>query len=102
MHASTPRTGTYQHFKGAFYEVLGIADEPASGSKYVVYQSLGITENILDTDPSGPILGHRVGRNGSKGALSVCTIERFFEQVEGKEYSQGKKVPRFRLVSAAP
>jgi hypothetical protein len=94
--------GTYQHYKGAFYEVLGVADDPETGQKYVVYQSLGITENVLDEDPAGPVLGHRVVRNGSKGALAVCSVERFTESVDGGEYNAGKKVPRFRLVSAAP
>src|SRR5262245_60971450 len=28
-----PVKGTYQHFKGAFYEVLGIAEEPETGSR---------------------------------------------------------------------
>jgi hypothetical protein len=36
-----PVKGTYQHYKGAFYEVLGIAEEPDTGSRYVVYQCAG-------------------------------------------------------------
>lgn len=102
MTAKTPGPGTYQNYKGAFYEVLGIADEPETGKKFVVYQSLGITENVIDEDPAGPVLGHRVVRNGSKGALAVCSVERFTETVDGGEYNGGKSVPRFRLVSAAP
>jgi hypothetical protein len=102
MATKDPARGTYQNYKGAFYEVLGIADDPETGKKYVVYKAIGITENLLDEDKAGPILGHRVVRNGAKGALAVCTVERFTEQVDGGEYWSGKKVPRFRLVSAAP
>jgi hypothetical protein len=101
MAAKEPVPGTYQHYKGDFYEVLGIAEEPKTGNRFVVYQSLGITENSLDEDEAGPKLGHRVVRNGSKGALAVCSVERFTEPVNGQEYSGGRKVPRFRLVSAA-
>ena len=102
MMGKAPVPGTYQNYKGDFYEVLGIADDPATGDKYVVYQSLGITENVRDTDPAGPVLGHRVVRNGSKGALAVCSVERFTETVDGGPHNAGKRVPRFRLVSAAP
>jgi hypothetical protein len=94
-----PVPGTYQHYKGDLYEILGVADEPASGQRYVVYQSLGVTENLTD-DETGARLGHRVVRNGTKGALAVCSIERFTELVDGGDYSGGKKVPRFRLISA--
>ena len=66
MRAEDPVPGTYQNYKGAFYEVLGIADDPETGNKYVVYQAIGITENLLDEDKAGPILGHRVVRNGAK------------------------------------
>lgn len=98
--AKDPVPGTYQHYKGAFYEVLGIADEAETGDKYVVYQALGITENLLDEEE--PVLGHRVVRNGAKGALAVATVKRFTEPVDGGDYAGGKKVPRFKLVSAAP
>lgn len=101
MRAEDPVPGTYQNYKGAFYEVLGIADDPETGNKYVVYQAIGITENLLDEDKAGPILGHRVVRNRAKGALAICTLKRFTELVDGGEYCGGKKVPRFTLVSAA-
>jgi hypothetical protein len=98
-----PVSGTYQHYKGAFYEVLGIADEAVTGNKFVVYQAIGITENLLDDEgEAGPVLGHRVVRNGAKGALAVATVARFTELVDGAEYWGGKRVPRFTLVSAAP
>jgi hypothetical protein len=95
--------GTYQHYKGAFYEVLGIAEEPESGKRYVVYQSLGLMQNVLPDDPENnfhPEAG--VTNTPTKGELTVCSIPRFTEEVDGKEYSGGKRVPRFRLVSALP
>jgi hypothetical protein len=100
--AREPVRGTYQHYKGAFYEVLGIAEDPETGQRSVVYQSLGISENLLDTEEAGPHLGRRVIRNGSKGALAVSSVSRFTERVDGKEYSGGKKVPRFKLISPMP
>ncbi len=100
---SEPVKGTYQHYKGAFYEVLGVAEEPETGNRYVVYESLGISENLIDApDEPGPRLGHRVVPNGTKGALAVCSVARFSEQVDGKEYSHGKLVPRFTHVAHAP
>jgi hypothetical protein len=103
MATKEPVKGTYQNYKGDFYEVLGIAEDPESGQRWVVYESLGITENLLDDeDEPGPTLGHRVVRNGTKGALAVCTIRRFTELVDGGDYSGGKKVPRFQLISAMP
>ncbi len=43
-----PVKGTYQHHKGAFYEMLGIADDPKTGKKWVVYESIGIPENLSE------------------------------------------------------
>jgi hypothetical protein len=34
--------------------------------------------------------------------LSVCSVDRFTELIDGKEYHKGERVPRFRLVSPAP
>jgi hypothetical protein len=91
-----PVKGTYQHYKGGLYEMLGIADDPAGGKEFVVYQSLGITEDLLGDHPV------RILRTGNKGALSVCSIERFTESVDGGEFTGGKRVPRFKLISEAP
>ncbi len=88
--------GTWQHYKGDFYEVLGIAQDPAREGDFVVYQALGITEDLTGEQKQ------HVLRSGNKGTLSICTIERFTELVDGKEYSGGKKVPRFRLLSRLP
>jgi len=88
--------GTYQHYKGGFYEVLGVAEEPSSGSRFVVYQALGIAEDLLGESET------RILRTGNKGVLAVCSLERFKEMVDGKEYSGGNRVPRFRLIARAP
>jgi hypothetical protein len=98
-----PVKGTYQHFKGAFYEMLGIAEDPDTGKRYVVYQALGLMENLLGLDPEeNPGAGPSVVSTSNKGVLSVCAIERFNELVDGKEYHPGERVPRFRLVTPAP
>jgi hypothetical protein len=88
--------GTWQHYKGDFYEVLGIAQDPTREGDFVVYQALGITED-LKREHEEPVL-----RTGNKGALSICTIERFTELVGGGEYSGGRQVPRFRLIASHP
>jgi hypothetical protein len=101
--AKAPTKGTYQHFKGAFYEVLGIADDPETGKTWVVYESIGITENLLEGKADQEVeYEYRILKNASKGALAVCSIQRFGEEVDGGEYWDGKRVPRFRLVSPVP
>jgi hypothetical protein len=98
-----PAPGTYQHFKGGYYEVLGVADETETGKRYVVYRSLGLMENLLPDDPANNLyVGARVVPTRTKGALSVCTVERFTEMVDGKEYHPGQRVPRFRPVGGVP
>jgi hypothetical protein len=98
-----PVKGTYQHYKGAFYEVLGIAEDPESGNRFVVYEALGLMENLLDPDPENHFQPKAcVSSTPTKGELAVCSIERFTELVDGKEYHKGERVPRFRLVSPAP
>ncbi len=88
--------GTYQHYKGTFYEVLGLADDPTREGRWVVYRSLGITQDLTGREDQCVL------RTGNAGALSICTVERFTELVDGGEYSGGKKVPRFKLVSRLP
>ena len=97
-----PVKGTYQHYKGAFYEVLGMAEEPESGKRYVVYQALGLMENLLPPDPKNHFHPAAVSSTPTKGELAVCSVERFTELVDGKDYHGGRRVPRFRLVSPAP
>jgi len=107
--AGTLRKGTYQHYKGAFYEVLGIAEDPETANKWVVYESIGITEDLLadkeGQSESGGAVGDfvpRVVKNPSKGALAVCTFERFTQEVDGGDYWNGRRTPRFRLISPVP
>jgi hypothetical protein len=98
-----PVKGTYQHFKGAFYEVLGIAEEPETGKRYIVYQSLGLMEVLVGPDPENHFAPkERVTSTPTKGELAVCSVKRFMELVDGKEFHQGKQVPRFRLVAPVP
>jgi hypothetical protein len=102
-NAKAPVRGTYQHYKGGFHEVLGVAEEPESGARSVVYESLGITENLLEGKSADePKYDYRVLKNATKGALAVCSIERFTEEVDGGDYWGGRRVPRFRLVSPSP
>lgn len=37
---SEPSSGVYQHYKGALYEVLGIAQHSESGERLVIYRAL--------------------------------------------------------------
>jgi hypothetical protein len=98
-----PAKGTYQHYKGAFFEVLGVAEAPETGQRLVVYQAIGLTEVLLDPEPESNFCPDaRVLSTPTKGELAVCSVERFTELVDGKQYHPGKRVPRFRLVSAAP
>jgi hypothetical protein len=85
--------GIWQHYKGGFYEVLGIAQDPAREGDFVVYEAIGITEDLKGEHDQ------RILRTGNKGALSICSPERFTQIVDGGEYTGGQKVPRFRLVS---
>jgi hypothetical protein len=88
--------GTWQHYKGDFYEVLGIAQDPTREGAFVVYQGLGITEDLTGQREQ------RILRTGNKGALSICLVEHFTGLVDGREYSGGQKVPRFRLICRLP
>jgi hypothetical protein len=49
--SKAPVNGTYQHYKGGFYEALGIAEDLESGSRWVVCESLGITKNLMEGKP---------------------------------------------------
>ena len=88
--------GTYQHYKGGFYEVLGMANDPTREGQFVVYQSLGITEDLTGEQEQ------RILRTGNKGALSVCPVERFTDMVKDDEHTGGTAVPRFRLIARMP
>ena len=72
---STPiRLGRYRHFKGNYYEVLGVARHSETGEELVVYR---------------PLYGDR--------GLWVRPLAMFTETVE----RDGKIVPRFAFVEEA-
>jgi hypothetical protein len=96
MSDREPVPGTYQHYKGGLYELLGMADDPTREGRFVVYQSLGIAEDLTGEHEQ------RILRTGNKGALSICPVSRFLESVDGGERTGGKPVPRFRLISRMP
>src|SRR5436190_319348 len=98
-----PQPGMYQHFKGGFYDVLGIAEDPETGKRYVVYRSLGLMQNQLPPDPKADFHpGPGITPTPTKGELSVCAIERFTQLVDSGEYHPGTRVPRFRSVPDLP
>jgi hypothetical protein len=88
--------GTYQHYKGGFYEVLGLATDPDREGEWVVYQALGLVEDLKGEEE------RHVVRSGNKGALAICSVERFTEEVAGGDWWGGQKVPRFRLICRTP
>ncbi len=96
MPATRVVKGTWQHYKGDLVEVLGLASDPTREGEFVVYQYLGVTEDKTGEHEE------RLLRTGNKGALSICTVERFAELVDGGNYSGGQRVPRFRLLCALP
>ena len=67
--------GKYKHYKGNFYEVLGIARHSETLEELVVYKALYESEF-------------------SKDALWVRPLAMFLEEVE----INGEKVPRFEFV----
>jgi len=75
--------GIWQHYKGGFYEVLGIASDPTREGDFVVYEAIGITEDLNETfrgaDGQGPDVA------GAQDALLVFPPE----LVDGGEYSGG-------------
>lgn len=69
------RLGKYQHYKGNYYEVIGIARHSETLEELVVYRAL--YENEF-----------------GKNALWVRPLDMFFEEVD----VQGKKLERFKFV----
>lgn len=67
------KLGRYQHYKGNFYRVIGIAKHSETLEELVVYEAL--YEN-------------------PDGKLWVRPLKMFLEKVE----INGKKVPRFKFV----
>lgn len=67
------KLGRYQHYKGHFYKVIGIAKHSETLEELVIYEAL--YEN-------------------PDGKLWVRPLKMFLEKVE----INGKKIPRFRFV----
>lgn len=67
------RAGVYQHYKGRYYLVLGVASHSETQEHFVVYVPLYVRE--------GP-------------RMAIRPRAMFFEEIE----HEGQKVPRFRYV----
>jgi len=76
VRKNKPKLGKYQHYKGNFYEVIGLAYHSETLEKLVVYRALY----------NSPELGEK--------PLFVRPLKMFLEMVE----VGGQKVPRFRFV----
>jgi hypothetical protein len=72
----TAKPGKYQHYKGNFYQVIGVAHHSETLEELVVYRAL--------------YLHKKYGRN----SLWVRPKKMFLENV----VINGKKMPRFRYV----
>lgn len=70
------KPGTYQHYKGKMYEVIGVARHSESLDEFVVYRAL------YDSEEFG------------KNALWIRPKQMFMENI----VVNGKQVPRFRKV----
>ena len=74
---SSLKLGKYRHFKGKFYEVIGVARHSETLEELVVYRAL------YDSEEFG------------KNALWVRPKKMFMEKVT----VDGKKIPRFKYLS---
>jgi len=70
------KKGKYQHYKGKFYKVIGIAIHSETQEKLVVYKALYESKEF------------------GKNALWTRPLTMFIEKVE----VNGKKIPRFKLI----
>lgn len=66
--------GKYQHYKGQYYQVFGVAQHSETQEPLVVYQTLY-----------------------GEGSLWVRPLSMFVEEVQGQD---GENMPRFRLITA--
>lgn len=71
------KLGKYEHYKGPFYEVLGVVRHSETLEEMVLYKQLDDGHGFL------------------KNTIWVRPKEMFLEKVE----INGKKVPRFKYVS---
>ena len=91
------KTGKYQHYKGKFYEVIGVAHHSETAEEFVVYRALYKSMKKKCSTFSG-------SKNSSKGifyskefgktALWVRPLKVFLENV----IVNGKKVSRFKFI----
>lgn len=70
------KIGTYKHFKGKYYKVMGIVHHSETLEDFVLYRALYTSKQF------------------GKEALWVRPLEMFFETVE----VEGKKIPRFQYI----
>ena len=70
------RTGKYRHYKGNFYEVIGLVTHSETVEKMVLYKALYKSKEFGDN------------------ALWVRPVKMFFEKV----IINGKNIPRFKYV----
>ena len=70
------KLGTYKHYKGKFYEVIGIARHSETLEDFVVYRALYTSKEF------------------GKDALWIRPTSMFLESV----IVNGKKVPRFEFI----
>jgi hypothetical protein len=76
MNIKNLRAGLYQHYKGGFYQVLGLGVHTETGEKFVVYVSLT------------PLPGPRI---------RVRPAAIFFDKVL---WPSGRKAPRFNYIGS--
>jgi hypothetical protein len=74
------KLGTYRHYKGNLYEVIGVANHSESLEQFVVYRAL------YDSKEFGP------------QALWIRPLAMFTESVT----VDGKKMPRFKYIEHEP
>lgn len=74
------KLGKYQHYKGKFYRVLGIAKHSETLEDLVVYQALYKDKKF------------------GKNVLWVRPLKMFLEKVK----VNGKRIPRFKFICKIP
>lgn len=72
------KLGKYKHYKGKYYQVLGIAHHSETLEKLVIYKALYSSEEF------------------GKNAIWVRPISMFLEDVK----KDGHKIPRFKFINS--
>ena len=80
MQDSNFKLGKYKHYKGKFYEVIGIAKHTETGEKLVLYKALYDCPDLLEEYGADPVFAR--------------PYSMFFETVK----ANGKEVSRFEFV----